>query len=240
MSEPILILQKIHDLDERILEHRAHLQACNSQLQRQLGEETTAREAQAEAKRSLALAANQRRDAEREVATTRERKKHFEKKVNEVKNNTEYQALLKEIANAERTVGEWEDQILELMEKEEAIQSTLATLEEKVRLASEATAAARAAAEQSAGEVGREMGTLTRRRDALLEQLPVKVLSKYERLRESRGERAIATVADGSCSGCHYGLPPQVLNQVRQAKEILFCEGCGRFLVPVSREGSNA
>jgi len=237
VSDVILILQKLRILDEGILEHRTQVRAREVDLERQLSEENVARSALAVEQRALKESAARRRDAEREVSACRDRKRHFEKQLNVVKNNVEYQALLKEIAAAERTAGEWEDQILEQMEQEELLQARIAKLEQDLTgLAASADAVRTAAAEISERAV-REIATLARDRDKLLEQLPANVLGKYERLRESRDEVAIVTVEGGSCTGCHYGLPPQVANQVRQGGKILFCEGCGRFLVSAKPNG---
>lgn len=57
-------------------------------------------------------------------------------------------------------------------------------------------------------------------------------LTYYERMRK-RKSNPFAIVEKDSCSGCHMGIPPIYLKQVKAREGIPVCTHCGRFLIIV-------
>ncbi len=57
-------------------------------------------------------------------------------------------------------------------------------------------------------------------------------LTYYERMRKKRNN-AFAIVEKTSCSGCHMGIPPIYLKQIKSREGIPVCTHCGRFLIIV-------
>lgn len=57
-------------------------------------------------------------------------------------------------------------------------------------------------------------------------------LTYYERMRKKRNN-AFAIVEKDSCSGCHMGIPPIYLKQIKSREGIPVCTHCGRFLIIV-------
>ena len=231
MREQIAVLQKLSLLDEQVLEARNLVKAREADLERQRGEESVLQGALSAEKKALDEALGRHRDADREVSTCRDRKAHFEKQLREVKTDIEYQTLLREISTMESKASEWEDQILELMEFEEASEAKVGEMSKRLSALGKQTTDLEQVAKDTAAQAQKSIAKLERAREKLLGELNAKILGKYERLRDLRGDLAIVPVIEGACGGCHDGLPPLVANEVRQGQEIRFCEGCGRFLV---------
>ncbi len=57
-------------------------------------------------------------------------------------------------------------------------------------------------------------------------------LTYYERMRKKRSN-PFAIVEKDSCSGCHMGIPPLYLKQIKDQEGISLCTHCGRFLIVV-------
>ena len=76
-----------------------------------------------------------------------------------------------------------------------------------------------------------ELAALAERRTQSVGQLEPAARTRYEKLRSLRGGRAIAAVMNGACGGCHSGLPPHALQELRRAEKLLICDGCGRLLL---------
>ena len=235
MRDQIAILQKLRLLDDGIQERRKAIRTLEADVQRKTMEETMVREAYEREKSKLKNAETRHREAELEVKSCRQRKTHFETQLQAVKTNVEYQALLRETAAMEKQAREWEDKILEAMEEEENAGENIGKMKKQVTEISKVAKAERDRLEQARLKAETEVDELNNQRAALVGRLSAAVRSRYERLRENKGDTAVVTVMSGSCGGCHYQLPPQAANEVRQGGRLIICEGCGRILVP-SRE----
>ena len=75
-----------------------------------------------------------------------------------------------------------------------------------------------------------ELAELGQGRDRESGRLDPRVLSTYERLRESRQGRAVAKVERGMCQGCRITLPVGVLQKARTGFEVVQCVSCERIL----------
>ncbi|MDK2821528.1 MAG: uncharacterized protein PWP31_1493 [Clostridia bacterium] len=53
----------------------------------------------------------------------------------------------------------------------------------------------------------------------------------YVSLKKRLGNKALARVVKGTCSGCNLVIPPVLLRKVRSGK-IVYCESCDRLLLP--------
>ena len=55
-------------------------------------------------------------------------------------------------------------------------------------------------------------------------------LSRYLRLRKTKGGIAVVGIAHGVCGGCHMKLPQQVINLCRAQANVVTCSNCGRIV----------
>jgi len=148
----------------------------------------------------------------------------------EVKSNTEYKALLKEIEFTEAENSSKEDEILLLFDEIDNLGKSVKTQEqviadkekeiqhEKVRLEEEIA-------------ILRESGEkLLQKRDAVCQGLEDGHLRQYEKIRKMRQGQAVVVVRGDVCPGCHLGVPPQTVNEVLQTGEVRSCPHCLRIL----------
>ncbi len=170
------------------------------------------------------------RQYEREVEEGVERIKKSKSKLLTIKNNKEYQAVLKEIEETERANREKEDKILGCMEQMEG-------LEQVFRGKKRDLAGTRDEFEKEMetiqAEVDRAMGLVAeeeRARDEMAHALDRKVLDVYELLRSSRGGTAVAQVEKATCSGCNMNIPPQMYNELQRGDSLKFCPNCERII----------
>ena len=149
---------------------------------------------------------------------------------NGAKTNREYKAFQDEIDNIRAENSRVEDQILELMTKIESSDEQEAKAqrnveEEELRMAE---------AERSlAGEIDQvkaEHDETKARYDDLASQVDPKYMEPYARLARHREALAVVPVKNGMCGGCFINLPPQTINALMGAHELVFCHSCGRIL----------
>jgi predicted nucleic acid-binding Zn-ribbon protein len=76
-----------------------------------------------------------------------------------------------------------------------------------------------------------ELGGVRTARDARAQALPRGLLADYEKILKARGGLAIAAVSNGAfCGGCRVSIRPQAIQELRQARQLMLCENCGRYL----------
>lgn len=75
-----------------------------------------------------------------------------------------------------------------------------------------------------------ELAELGQERSRQSGRIDPRMLSIYDRLRESRQGRAVAKVERGMCQGCRISLPVSVLQKARSGFEVVQCVSCERIL----------
>ena len=173
---------------------------------------------------------SERKKLEIEAETDRGQIIKYRMQLNLIKSNTEYQALLKEIAKVEEEVVHVEDHELEFMEKFEQLQ--LAIKEEQATI-KELTAKAGATKQElkkRAENIEQELAQLQAEREKLTQKTDPSALARYERLLRSKGDLAIVPIQHGNCGGCHLHLTPQIIHNAKHADTLTSCDFCGRVL----------
>lgn len=149
-----------------------------------------------------------------------------------VTNPRELQAMQDEIESLGRRRSRLEDQVLELMERIEPLDSQLADL----RAASEAGAAevvAVAADLQVAEtELRQALADEGRARASAVADVPPELVEEYDQLRRRSGGVGIARLIGSQCGGCHLTLSAVELARIKRlpAGTIVHCDECGRML----------
>ncbi|WP_211661852.1 zinc ribbon domain-containing protein [Neomoorella glycerini] len=76
-----------------------------------------------------------------------------------------------------------------------------------------------------------EMDVLAVNAARLEGEIDSKLLALYSDLQRRLGTKVLARVVKGTCSGCHLVVPPVLLREARAGK-FIYCESCGRLLLP--------
>ena len=213
--------------------------------------EVAAVEAAEEAERQLSAdlvrADTEVRDLDREqkrleadVDTVRQRaardQKHLDSGAVAPKEMTNLQHELQSLA---RRQGDLEDQVLELMERREVADATLAD----ARTSLESAAADRERAVQQRDDALADVADQTSRheaaRAALAGQVPAPLLALYDRIRVQTGTTGAALLKARQCQGCRIELNGRELAAVRGTApdEVVRCENCARILVRTAESG---
>lgn len=156
----------------------------------------------------------------------------YEKQLNDVKNNREYDTLSKEIEYealeielCNKKIREANDQVvartqdldranMELHEREQVL------VEKKNEL------------EDILEETREEEVLLKERAKDLETKIEPRLLTSFKRIRKNaRNGLGIVYVQNGACGGCFNMIPPQRQLDIKMHKKIIVCEYCGRILI---------
>lgn len=151
-------------------------------------------------------------------------------RIKKIKTNKEYLALQREIDLAKKRKADIEEQLLNIMDKIEK------KVSEKERI-QKSFNADRVILDEKKEKVLAQMAELD---DVLKEYLgkdeklrtdvDQSLLSKYDRIRQSKKGLAVVECIEGVCKGCHMHIPPQLFNELVRGDRLIICPTCQRIL----------
>jgi hypothetical protein len=172
----------------------------------------------------------ERKKLEIEAESGRTQIAKYKTQLFQIKSNTEYQALLKEIAKTEEEVRQVEDAELELMGRTEQLQHAAKEEQASLKDMASKAEAEKMALQKRASLIAQELTQLREEREKLAAQIDPDALARYERLMRSKGDMAVVPVQHGNCGGCHLQLAPQLIHNAKHSTELASCDYCGRVL----------
>ena len=156
----------------------------------------------------------------------------YEKQLENVKNNREYDALTKEIELQKLEIQLSEKKIREASGQKEIKVSATAVSQEKYDARSADLENKKVELEKIIEKTEKEEKKLNKLSVKSRKGLDERLLKSYDKIRKSyRNGLAVAIVERGACGGCFNRIPPQMHIEITQRKKIIACEHCGRVLV---------
>jgi uncharacterized protein len=171
-----------------------------------------------------------RKKLELDAGTRQESINRLKTQQYETRKNDEFRAMGNEIERYEKEVRQIEDQELELMEQAEKVKVEVAAEEKKAAGARDSIARQMADLEEKAKTLEGRLQELTAERTELSGKVEEELLSRFERLFTSKGDAAVVALEHEVCTGCHMKVTTQTAHRVKNGKEIVSCEQCGRIL----------
>lgn len=170
-----------------------------------------------------------RRAKERELDEATQNIKKKQARLFEIKTNEEYSAVLKEIESLKEKSSKLETEVLELLERADAVAKTVADAEKEFKAAEAFHLKERAEKEGQLAKLQQDLASLKEARKGQASRLDSSLLQQYARLAKTRGV-AVVPVKDGSCTGCGIALTPQTYAEVRRNDRMFTCSSCNRIL----------
>jgi predicted nucleic acid-binding Zn-ribbon protein len=178
---------------------------------------------------------------ERNISEAEALLERYSKQMDNVKNNREYDALMKEqemqrleIQLSKKNIGKIK---IDLEEKNEKLSGTQERLERKSSDLKTKKVELEAIIEKTEKEEDKLRKQSVKARKSIEDRL----LKPYDRIRKNyRNGLAVVTVERNSCGGCFNMIPPQIQLEIAQRKKIIACEHCGRILVDDETAGITA
>jgi len=171
------------------------------------------------------------RTKEKDLEVVTAKRAKAEGRLWEVKNNTEYSAVLSEIEAIKQEKAHGEEEILGLMELQERLTAEGREAESRLKAREEQARQDEAVVRKKLAAVEAELAGLRADRQSRAQALPRPLLADYEKILKARSGIAVASVtASAVCSGCRVSIRPQAIQELKAAQAPMLCENCGRYL----------
>lgn len=167
---------------------------------------------------------------QKEVDSLQKEREHFRKQKGMVTNMRQLQAVVSELDHVETELKTHEEKLLSLWQQLEALEQEVASLSqesEEERQAREQLETAFAAQRQKAEE---ELARIEARLRETQRLMGSRSWEEFKKLWAARKPTAVVPMDGDSCSACHAQLRPHLVQVVKSAAELAYCDTCRRLL----------
>ena len=147
-----------------------------------------------------------------------------------VTSNKQYDALQLEIDHLKGELDEIETKTLENTDEKEQLEDRIQSEEENLDLLSKNLVDRRTKLEVLMNESSEQKLKLESDRKNHIVSINESTFSQYTRINNARDGLSVVSITGSACGGCGAFVPPQIVSEVRAAKNIHTCDSCSRFL----------
>jgi hypothetical protein len=148
----------------------------------------------------------------------------------EVKNNKEYQAMLKEIEIAESSRGDIETETISILEELDKLSILVKKDEEILGQHRKEYEAEKKIIETDLSTIDADAVSWEQKRADLKKDVSAEIFARYEKVKNRNNGVGVISVWKQVCNGCHMNIPPQLYNELQKTTELLSCPNCNRIM----------
>jgi hypothetical protein len=231
MREQIEVLVKLQQIETETIQIKSALNGVSKKLEDldsgvKLFEQTIE-----EQERIINDLKKRYRDYESAIQLNLEKEQKIQVKLRSVKNNKEYQALLKEIEDVGGKNSEIEDKMIEFLDRMDITEKIIATKKDEYINIFENAKSEKESIKQNTEAKKKRLGELEMKSAEVSGLVDPELLKRYLNIKQQDpGELAVVPVKDAICYGCNVNLPPQLYNELFRCDSLRFCPNCQRII----------
>ena len=227
MNQTLEQLIKLQEIDHRLLEIKEHMGDLPQKVESQELEIGTIQSINEQKQARIDQIDKDIRHHESEIEDFSTKLKKYKEQLFLVKSNKEYDAISQEIDHMKTMISESETVQLQFEEEKAELAETTKLNTNKIESTSESLASNRIALQSAMAETTQEQKKLESNRNILYKDIELTYLNQYETLRKARDGVGMASIISSACGGCYSQLPPQIVIEIKENKQIITCPGCG-------------
>lgn len=226
------VLAKIFATEDEMTEIPKSLQLKEEQLMKNKKDFLEIAEKSAKAKDDIA-------NLEKESVDAESSRIEYEKQMENITTQREFEALSKEIELAREKEQSVRKALLNKQKYISEIEERINEQEDLIKFAESEVSEESAKKDALLAEKQAVLDALIRERNLKSIDIEPALMFKFERIIRNKKGKGIVPVHGLVCQGCHMILPMQFVNRVRKSEEIEFCPYCSRILYYEDVEGAD-
>lgn len=183
-----------------------------------------------EAKKELEEARVRQQNLELDLKSKETSLQKYQQQMMSIKTNKEYDALVAEIDVIKETISNEENELLEIIDKIQALESGIEELEKKVAEVEENNGKQLNILQEKIDSIGGTVAEKKTERDKISKEIPRPTMSTYERVRRGRGGQSVVAIKNGACGACFKALTPKKIQEVKRNDRVYTCDHCGYLI----------
>ena len=209
----LAFLYDLQQIDAEILTRHKKLKLIPDDI-RKLKEDFRVHEQKLNAlKDQLSQAEKEQRSQSAEIEALGEQRKKYQAQLTAVKTNDEMKALYKQLEFIDQQEEEIEDKVLEIL----AAKNVDHKAEE-------------AELQKIAQGIKADISEIQEKRQNLIQKVNPDLLKQYQGRTTTQHTNLVTPVVDNNCGNCKLTIPPQMLNEIKQARKKIACPSCKLIL----------
>ncbi len=236
MKAQIETLVRLQQVETEIGQVQAALDEVADKIR--IREEELQQQEEGFAKESESLEAlkKQYRDMDRDLKNDQDSIQKSRSRLNTIKTNKEYQALLRGIDDLKKKNSQMEDEMLGFLDQIEEAEKQIAASKEELEKERRKTAREIKEIRKGNTEGIAKLQELKKRKESVSVQVPPDLMEKFMMIRKRFGNPVIVPVRGIVCEGCNMNIPPQMRNELKRYESLKFCPFCNRIIYWVQSE----
>ncbi len=226
MNNTLEQLIKLQEIDHRLLEIKEDMGDLPSKVESQELEIATIQSENEKKHKRIVQIDKDIRHHESEIEDFSTKLEKYKEQLFLVKSNKEYDAISNEIDHMKTTISKSESVQLQFEEEKIELEEFIKLNMNKIEFTSESLISNRIELQTAMDDTTHEQEELESNRNILYKDIEQTYLSKYEILRNAREGVGMASIIGSSCGGCYSQLPPQMVIEIQENKQIITCPSC--------------
>ena len=227
MNNTLEQLIKLQEIDNRLLEIKEDMGDLPSKVESQELEIATIQSKNEQKQKRIVQIDKDIRHHESEIEDFSTKLEKYKEQLFLVKSNKEYDAISHEIYHMKTTISESESVQLQFEEEKIELNEAIKLNTNKIESTEESLSDNRVELQSEIAKTTHEQEELNSNRNILYKDIEPTYLSQYETLRTARDGVGMASIIGSACGGCYSQLPPQIVIEIKENKQIITCPGCG-------------
>ena len=230
MKEKLLLLIKLQECDSQLVKLSAKKKILPENIEKLDKEFSLFKEGIEKNKIKYDELKSRHTESENKIKKLNEGMVKTKERMLEVKNNKEYQAMLKEIEIAESSRGDIETEIISILEELDKLSVLVKKDEETLKQSKNKYEQEKKIMEDDLNTIDADVVNWEQKRIDLQKNVPDDLLARYEKIKKRNKGVGVISVWKAVCNGCHMNIPPQLYNELQKSDELLSCPNCNRIM----------
>ena len=216
MKEKLLLLIKLQECDSQLVKLSAKKKILPENIEKLDKEFSSFKEGIEKNKIKYDELKSRHTENENKIKKLNEGIVKTKERMLEVKNNKEYQAMLKEIEIAESSRGEIETEIISILEELDKLSVLVKKDEETLKQSRSKYEQEKKIIEDDLNAIDADVVDWEKKRIDLQKNVSDDLLVRYEKIKKRNKGVGVISVWKAVCNGCHMNIPPQLYNELQK------------------------
>ncbi|KQC08403.1 MAG: hypothetical protein APR62_04790 [Smithella sp. SDB] len=230
MEEKLLLLIKLQECDSQLVKLSAKKKKLPEDIEKLDKEFLSFKEEIEKNKIKYNELKSRHTESENKIKRFNEGIVKTKERLLEVKNNKEYQAMLKEIETAEKSRSDVETEIISILEELDKFSVLVKKDEETLNQSRNKYEQEKKTIENDLNSIDADISEWEKKRIELSKNIDEDILAKYEKIKKRNKGVGVISVWKSVCNGCHMNIPPQLYNELQKSNQLLSCPNCDRII----------